>query len=680
MASPVYEKLKHTQQLPSPTGVALEILRLAGDEKTTLAAFSAVVESDPAIAGRLLKLVNSPFAGVARRVASVSGAVRMLGIRTVKNLALGFSLLGNHREGRCRAFDFDAFWSMSLARAVAARGIAQHVTGFAPEEAFTLGLLSAIGHLALASAFPEPYERVLTTAGPGDVARLTAAERDAFGIDRYALSAEMLADWGLCELFCSVVRDQGASEAAREPADARAVRLSQLLHLAASVARVLIERGDHVDCVDAATMQAADLGIHGQPFHALFDSIAQEWQAAGLIFSVATQDVPPLEQIVAQARNVADQPASEPAAAGSAPRPANSPLRILVVDDDAAALQLLERYLRNAGYDVVTAANGAEALNIDLAVAPQMIITDWMMPELNGLELCRRLRAHPDLGFVYVIVLTAQAERDRVVEALNAGADDYLTKPYGREELLARVRAGQRIVHLQADLATRNREIAQTNTQLSLVNEKLRVMSVTDELTGLANRREALTRLAECWALAGRYGDPLSCMVADLDYFKRLNDTYGHAAGDRALKEIARRLQESVRAGELVCRLGGEEFLILCPRASVHAAQAAAERLRAAVAAAPVDWDGAQLPVTISLGVAERTAAMPSQEHLLKAADDALYAAKAAGRNRVCAAGTTAGASDHSGRTAPGRTEIPVGTAGHSVACTPNLPQHPVRV
>jgi len=329
------------------------------------------------------------------------------------------------------------------------------------------------------------------------------------------------------------------------------------------------------------------------------------------------------------------QTAAQP---GEPAKPEES-LRILVVDDDPAALQLLARQLRDAGYEVTTAANGREALELDRATAPQMVITDWMMPEMDGLELCRRMREYDGGGFVYVIVLTASSDKTRVIEALDAGADDFLTKPYSRAELLARVRAGERIVRLEASLAERSREVARYNAQLAAASEKLRAMATTDELTGLGNRRLAFARLSEHWSLAVRHGEPLSCILIDIDHFKRFNDRFGHAVGDMVLKATADVLRRCCRAEEVACRVGGEEFMIVCPRSAAAAAHNAAERIRAAVEANTICAGEQELAVTVSAGVAQRSEQMRSPEELFKAADGALYAAKEAGRNRVCVAG-----------------------------------------
>jgi len=576
-----------------------------------------------------------------RRITSVSLAVRLLGMRTVKNLALGLSLVSNNRSGRCRTFDYERFWSESLARAVAARAIASLRKDFPPDEAFTTGLLSQVGRLALATVRPDEYTRVLEFVDANDARGLTEAERTAFGIDHDELSAEMMADWRVQDIFCEAVRAQGAPQA-ESPGDTRAHQFAPILHLAGAVASVLVRAETGPGALTATVDTAADLGVPGEAFQQLFDAIGNEWREAGTIFSVSTREAPPFEQLRAQS-HAAETAHDTGGAASGAPQTKQPPradaLRILIVDDDPAALRLLEKHLSAAGCRVTTAANGIEALEIDSAQAPQMIITDWMMPEVDGLELCRRLRAGEETGFAYIIVLTASIEENRVVEALEAGADDFLTKPYNRQELLARVRAGERIVRLEAGMAERSREVSRYNARLAAANDQLRVMATTDELTGLANRREALARLGEHWSLAVRHGDPLACIVADIDHFKQFNDTHGHAVGDTVLKTTAHVLRRTARYGEAACRIGGEEFLIICPRSTVPSAEMGAERVRSAVAGHMVEHNGTALSVTLSLGVAERTESMEGPDDLLKAADEALYAAKEAGRNRVCVAG-----------------------------------------
>lgn len=319
--------------------------------------------------------------------------------------------------------------------------------------------------------------------------------------------------------------------------------------------------------------------------------------------------------------------------------------RVLLVDDDLDTVKLVQCHLHGAGYQVLTATNAHDAMRVLLDDAPPILVTDWEMPDMSGLELCRTVRGHEGIRFVYVIILTAHVGEDRLVEAFEAGVDDYVTKSGSERELLARLRAAERIVSLEADLARKTREVYRYNAEMELANrkleianEKLHLAATTDELTGLINRREAMRRLTEHWALATRHGEPLACISADIDHFKLFNDTYGHAIGDQVLRQTAAALRETARAEDVVCRVGGEEFLVLCPRSAVDQAMTAAERLRCAVEACTHVHGGTRLHVTISAGVAERLPSMTHPYDLLLAVDRALYDAKRAGRNRVAAA------------------------------------------
>lgn len=327
----------------------------------------------------------------------------------------------------------------------------------------------------------------------------------------------------------------------------------------------------------------------------------------------------------------------------------DEPLTVLVVDDEKLSATLASRYIEAAGHRVLTASDGEAALRIMLDEGPQLLVTDWEMPKMGGLELCRAVRDNDTFSYVFILVLTAHSDEDRIVEAFDAGADDYLSKPFGRKELLARLRAGVRIVKLQQDLDRRRRDIHRANAEMEIANQKLaranqrlNELATTDELTGLTNRREALRLVDEYWAASKRHGTPLSCVMIDIDHFKRFNDTHGHAVGDLVLKETANILVRSARTEERVCRLGGEEYLLLAPNATEAMAVAGAERLRSAVENQVVRWGAAELQVTISLGVAQRTAPMGRPDELLKLADDALYVAKSSGRNCVRHAGETA--------------------------------------
>lgn len=307
--------------------------------------------------------------------------------------------------------------------------------------------------------------------------------------------------------------------------------------------------------------------------------------------------------------------------------PSNPPT-VLIIDDDLITLRLLEGDLRCAGFSTRTAATGAEGLAILEAEPSDIVITDWLMPGMTGMELCRQLRARPHLESVYVLMLTVNSDTLGLTEAFEAGVDDFLAKPFEPGVLLARMRAARRFVAMQLKLAERNAE-------LELLNGRLLEQVMTDELTGLPSRRAGLARLRECWELAERFAQPLACALIDIDHFKVCNDTYGHAVGDEVLRAMAGVLRESGRGSDLLCRYGGEEFLLLLQNQTVGEAAARCDRIGQQVASRRLAAGSLSLRLTVSIGVAERTAGMISDECLLIAADNALYAAKEAGRNQV---------------------------------------------
>ena len=296
-------------------------------------------------------------------------------------------------------------------------------------------------------------------------------------------------------------------------------------------------------------------------------------------------------------------------------------MKILLAEDDAVSRRLLQAMLENWGYDVVVTRDGNEAWEaLTGADAPALAILDWVMPGIEGVEICRRLRKREE-GYVYTILLTGRDRKQDVVEGMNAGADDYLTKPYDSHELMVRVRAGRRILDLQAALLA--------------AQEVLRQQAARDPLTGVWNRARAFDSLAAEIARASREGTTVSVIMADVDHFKNVNDQHGHMAGDAVLRIVTQRIMSTLRTYDVLGRYGGEEFLIVLPGCGPDDAGVAAERIRGALAATPVDTSEGLIPVTISLGTASARNGRATPESLVRAADEALYAAKRGGRNRV---------------------------------------------
>jgi two-component system cell cycle response regulator len=303
--------------------------------------------------------------------------------------------------------------------------------------------------------------------------------------------------------------------------------------------------------------------------------------------------------------------------------------KILIVDDHEDNIELLRARLEARGYEVHGANDGYAALEAVERVRPDLILLDVMMPKMDGIEVVRRLKANPNLPFIPVIMQTALDSTENKVEGLDAGADDYITKPINFAELEARVNAQLRIKKLETALKDRENE-------LSDLNEKLHKISLTDGLTGIENRRSLEERLQDQWQHSVRLHEPMAVVMCDIDKFKSVNDKYGHQAGDAVLKEIARLLKDEAREIDRVGRYGGEEFLLILPGTVLDAAVTFAERLRVKVENHTFPYAGGTLRRTMSCGVAAAPhPKVQDQEALVRAADDALYVAKETGRNRV---------------------------------------------
>ncbi|MBT9439063.1 MAG: diguanylate cyclase [Desulfobacterales bacterium] len=304
-------------------------------------------------------------------------------------------------------------------------------------------------------------------------------------------------------------------------------------------------------------------------------------------------------------------------------------MKALVVEDDLSTRLLIKKIVENEGYEVLEAEDGHEAWSIFQKEKDNIYIAllDWMMPKMDGIELCRRIRKTPVKHYVYIMFLTSMRDIEDIVEGLETGGDDYMTKPFVREELISRIRVGGRIAVLQR--------------KLNEANRKLHILAITDPLTGILNRREFLKRLQVEIYRVSREKKFYSLIMLDIDHFKRVNDTLGHTAGDMVLIEIADRLKTELRPYDLIGRYGGEEFLIGTPGANSEIRRNIAERIRASICKKPFHAGNKELDITASLGI---TSAIPAGNkkdmiHLLKdmieRADSALYRAKNAGRNRV---------------------------------------------
>ncbi len=296
--------------------------------------------------------------------------------------------------------------------------------------------------------------------------------------------------------------------------------------------------------------------------------------------------------------------------------------KILIVDDSPIYRKLVEHSLPGADYTILVAKNGSEALELFHNHRPSLVITDWSMPDLSGPELCKRIRQDSQQHFAYLILLTSNDRKEQIIEGLSAGADDYLTKPFHPGELVARVEVGRRMLDL--------------HRQIEAKNKQLEEMALTDALTGLPNRRAVDLWASSQLSAASRHGFPLWVAMCDLDHFKKINDSFGHDAGDAVLKGFAEVLRANTRQSNICGRLGGEEFLMILTHIDKAQVTIAIERVREKFAALEFNFQGRTTRATASFGIAGYSGgAPPDLNSLLIRADKALYSAKNRGRNRV---------------------------------------------
>ena len=290
-------------------------------------------------------------------------------------------------------------------------------------------------------------------------------------------------------------------------------------------------------------------------------------------------------------------------------------MKILIAEDDMTSRLLFGATLKKLGHSVTAVEDGRKAWDAWRQDSYPLLISDWMMPNVDGLELCRMIRAEHSLQYTYVILLTAMDSKGSYLEGMDAGADDFITKPFDEELLAARLRVAERILGL---------------------HKKLHIEATHDRLTGVWNRAAIVDYLQRALQRAAREGSCIAVIVADLDHFKRVNDTLGHAAGDIVLQEAARRMQLALRPDDHIGRYGGEEFLIAVSGCDSSQTMILAERIRRAINATPAISDGVEIPITVSLGVAMGGGGQGEDaSRIIATADEALYRAKKAGRNRV---------------------------------------------
>lgn len=624
-----YAQLKAAGDLPSPRGVALAIIRLTQSSDVSLVELGRVIKGDPAFVGRLVKAANGLIAENRRAIVSVQEALMVLGLPAVRTLALGFSLLSTYRKGACPGFDYQRFWSSALLMAIAMQGLTQRVRVVSPDEAFSLGLLARVGELALATLYPEAFSRLLGELQRNPSMQQAALEDQAFAMNHRELGAAMLADWGLPDALVQPVRFHEQPELAGYADDSREAGIVQCLMLARAIAQLcLAPETEHVRLMAPMLRLSGRLGLARAEFVSLCERVGRDWGDWGRLLQIRTEDAPRFDELSGAAAETAGDAAREAAADDG------QPMRALLVVGTREDRMLLRAELEAAGLAVFAAADPEAALEVAVDVQPQLLVAEWSD---EGERMVRGLRDMRLGRGVNVMALMPTDDEGLLRSASAAGVDDFLVRPLRGAALALRLRACLRTLVLQQELEHEREELRNFAAELSISNRRLQEAALTDPLTGLPNRRQAIDSMEAEWATAARHNRAFAVMIVDLDGFKAINDTHGHDVGDIALRHAAEALRGALRTQDVICRTGGDEFLVLCPDTDLRAAMVVAERLRVAVQAHAVETGGPQIFLTASIGVAMRMPGMAGVSALTKCADDGLYRAKQGGRNRIVA-------------------------------------------
>ena len=619
------DHLKINALLPTPRGVALAIMEICQRDDASINEITKLIKTDPALSSRLIKKANTSHLG-SRAIISVTDAVSCLGLNVVKQLALGFSLIDQNLSGACKGFDFQKFWSHSLLMAIASQNLGKSIQVCPVDELFTCGLMARIGCLTLATVYPEKYTELLEKQTANS--SMAELEKHYFQTDHNELTAVLMINFGVPRIMVEAVyyHEKPADSGFKE--ESRPYQILNLFNIAKQIADFGVsDQSERDSQISELLLLGGKISLDSKLFGEFIDEVMAEWQTWSELLKIPTNKLPPFNKMIKVSASRTEN-VSDPAL-----------LRVLVVDDDPSSLVFVEGLLSGAlGHTVFKANNGEQALSLAMEVMPHIVITDWLMPVVDGLELTKSLRTTDWGQNIYIIMLTGVEEEDEIIEAFNAGVDDYVVKPINVRAFRARLRAAWHYRKLQESWERDREYLKRFAAELAVSNRKLEYLALTDMLTELPNRRAGTEALEKAWSETNRTGQALYVMLIDIDYFKKINDTFGHAAGDLVLKRIASALSASARNSDTFYRVGGEEFMVISQNTDQDAKSIVlfAERLRRQIASLKIDINTSQIQVSVSIGVAKKDEKLSAQDELMSLADKALYAAKNSGRNKTC--------------------------------------------
>lgn len=591
---------------------------------------------DPTLYAAVHWLRNGADRGLGERAtrAEAHDLVQSLTPALARCATLGFALFRSLRMGRSQRFNYDEFWTQALARGIAARALSASVGVRCSVTAFMEAFLESVGEAVLVQSDPEHYD-VLAENGA-----LTAHElQTAYGVGIDTVTWTLLRDLGLPKAIYrrAWVKSRKARRTHAEQVGKCDVRCGGLMDLSALVGTIIAGDAESRKVLWPQLVALRnDLEMGRDELNAVCDSIVSDWWNWGDLLSLPVRTLPGFAALSDwNERSVAPKRFSPMPSPAKNQLETESGLDILYVENDPAMRESVSALLRSAEHSVRIAYSGAEALEILAQTPPQVVLASATMPAMDGLELCRHVR-RTELGKrIYFMLLVDSIEGAAIQNAYSAGINDFALKQDSMEILRARVSAAHNFI-AHWEMVDGDRRIIRNHCEDSRqVAARMKEDSMTDALTELPNRRYAMDRLREEWLRSKRNGQSLSVIMLDIDFFKKVNDQYGHDVGDVVLQETARVIKSVTRRNESACRIGGEEFLVICSESTLSEAASCAERVRTSLEAHRIQSGSFDSHITVSLGVAERTSEMEGIDDLFKRADEAIYVAKESGRNCV---------------------------------------------
>jgi diguanylate cyclase (GGDEF)-like protein len=638
----LFEKLRQSGKLPAPTAVGLELLFITDREDSAVDEVAAILQGDPALTRRLLVLANSGSVEGRTEVTTAQAAAMRLGLRSVRASSLGFSLLSANLSGGCAAFDYDGFWSHSLAVAASAQTIAKLRGDVAPIEAFSCGLLQGLGRLALANVHTTAYEGVIERSRGQTSARLAEIERANFGTNHREVAAAMLRHWNLPKPLCAAIAHfdgQAHKDALRDPSTAN---LARTLQDARDLTRALtadIDASPELCRRLEAKLERIQerLQLDDSGLCSLWDLAAENWRAWGEVLNLRGKTALGVADIRARARKslaaLDDVDEQGPGALKSQ----ITALRILLIGADLARDTRLSQALVGDGHTVTALLDARDSVPKALAWAPHLVVCDWKTAELSGLQVLRSLRKMENGDAIRCLMAVPREKEGHELEAFEAGADECVSRPCDPRILVVRARSMLRFLQLRERIDALELEREVQMGRSAVLARKLQLAAVTDPLTGVYNRGFANQRLERAFEISRNGTTSLSVIALDIDHFRSINQAHGRATGDAVLRATGKLLAGLLRKGDALCRVGVGEFLAICPGAALAGGVEVADRLRDAVRQHAVRVGGFDRAVTISVGVAQLEDSHADVDALWRCVDRRVEAAQAAGGDQVVA-------------------------------------------